>query len=40
MNNVPEAIRAVEQGLKLNPNHEQGKKVLDILKKAQKPAGK
>ena len=40
MNNVPEAIKAVEKGLELNPNHEQGKKVLDILKKSQKPAGK
>jgi tetratricopeptide (TPR) repeat protein len=40
MNNVPEAIKAVEKGLELNPNHEQGKKVLDALKKSQKPAGK
>jgi tetratricopeptide (TPR) repeat protein len=40
MNSVPEAIKAVEKGLELNPNHEQGKKVLDILKKSQKPAGK
>jgi tetratricopeptide (TPR) repeat protein len=40
MNNIPEAIKAVEKGLEINPAHEQGKKVLDILKKAQKPAGK
>lgn len=40
LNNIPEAIKAVEKGLELNPNHEQGKKVLDILKKSQKPAGK
>lgn len=40
MNNVPEAIKAVEKGLELNPNHEQGKKVLEALKKSQKPAGK
>ncbi len=36
----PEAIKAVEMGLKLNPKHEQGKKFLDILKKPQKTAGK
>lgn len=40
MNNVPEAIKAVEKGLELNPNHEQGKKVLGVLKQAQKTAGK
>lgn len=40
MNNGPEAIKAVEKGLEIKPDHEVGKKVLDILKKAQKPAGK
>jgi tetratricopeptide (TPR) repeat protein len=36
----PEAIKAVEKGLELNPNHEGGKKFLTVLKKSQKPAGK
>jgi tetratricopeptide (TPR) repeat protein len=40
LNKVDEAIKAVQSGLELNPNHEQGKRVLDALKKSQKPAGK
>jgi tetratricopeptide (TPR) repeat protein len=39
-NKADEAIQAVETGLELNPNHEQGKKVLDALKKSKRPAGK
>jgi tetratricopeptide (TPR) repeat protein len=43
MNNIGEAIKSVEKGLEINPNQEQGKKILPTLKQIQqknKAAGK